>query len=159
MPLNLVCSYASSSLAKSFSFFLSLSPPSLQNRSIPSGRGQALRFRRTRDLPYFWSNGSRYPHTPSSTSSFTSSNNAEVGYANCENACVSCGGEENPASRAVGSKVRWWSWLGRPSGGVAVPALYASLEEVESCWVIGEGNCCFVDTGVPWGCGCDCDNR
>src|SRR5882757_4971664 len=67
--------------------------PSLPSCSVSSSH--ILRLLKTNDLPYFWSKGIKYPHTPSSAS-FSTSSNADGTLGNCENAWVSWGGEENP---------------------------------------------------------------
>ncbi|MDA4132816.1 MAG: hypothetical protein OK454_06800, partial [Thaumarchaeota archaeon] len=62
------------------------------------------------------------------TSSSTSSDSAALGSTYCEGkAWVSCGGDERPCDCGTTSSGRWKTWLGRPSGGVAVASLKRSL--------------------------------
>lgn len=71
-----------------------------------------------------------------------------------------CPGEDSPTplSSLVGEASGVWCviWLGRPSTGVAVPSLNEFVED--SARVIGDGRCCFVETGVFGGGICESDS-
>lgn len=55
-------------------------------------------------------------------------------------------GEESGCLPGLEAGVRGWIWLGRPSGGVAVPPLWSSCssDRVLSLCVTGDGSCDFV---------------
>lgn len=122
----------------------------LPKSSLGKGAGHWFRLFRTNVSPNTLSIGTRYPHTPSASSSSTSWDSPGR-WIYCENAWVSPGGDVRPGwgGEDTGG-VLWRIWFGRLSGGETVPSFLYSSVVVDSRWVNGEGRCDFLSNGVLW---------
>lgn len=117
---------------------------------LGNGAGHWFRLFRTNVSPNTLSIGTRYPQTPSASSSLTSWDRPGR-WLYCEKAWVSPGGDVKPwwGGEDTGG-VLWRIWLRWPSGGETASSFLYSSVVVDSRCVNGEGRCDLLSKGVLW---------